>query len=192
MNLNAFFNAELDEHKSALAATREVLGEPFQRLVGACAEAVRGGGRIVFFGNGGSAADAQHLAAELSVRYQRDRVPIAGFALTTNTSALTAIGNDFGFEDLFARQIQALCKPEDVVIGISTSGNSGNIIKALREAKNLGAVAAGFGGRGGGRMNGLADPFLLVPSDDTARIQEMHITLGHMLCGALEQELRLL
>ena len=192
MNLNAFFNAELDEHKSALAATREVLGEPFQRLVGACAEAVRGGGRIVFFGNGGSAADAQHLAAELSVRYQRDRVPIAGFALTTNTSALTAIGNDFGFEDLFARQIQALCKPEDVVIGISTSGNSGNIIKALREAKNLGAVAAGFGGRGGGRMNGLADPFLLVPSDDTARIQEMHITLGHMLCGALEQELGLL
>ena len=192
MNLNAFFNAELDEHKSALAATREVLGEPFQRLVGACAEAVRGGGRIVFFGNGGSAADAQHLAAELSVRYQRDRVPIAGFALTTNTSALTAIGNDFGFEDLFARQIQALCKPDDVVIGISTSGNSANIIKALREAKKLGAVAAGFGGGDGGQMLGLADPFLLVPNNNVARIQEMHITLGHMLCGALEQELRLL
>ena len=192
MDLDAFFDAELDEHKSVLAATREVLGEPFRRLVLTCAGAARNGGRIVFFGNGGSAADAQHLAAELSVRYQRDRVPIAGFALTTNTSALTAIGNDFGFEDLFARQIQALCKPEDVVIGISTSGNSGNIIKALREAKNLGAVAAGFGGRGGGRMNGLADPFLLVPSDDTARIQEMHITLGHMLCGALEQELGLL
>ncbi|HJN23962.1 MAG TPA: SIS domain-containing protein [Rhodospirillales bacterium] len=192
MNLNAFFNAELDEHKSALAATREVLGEPFQRLVGACAEAVRGGGRIVFFGNGGSAADAQHLAAELSVRYQRDRVPIAGFALTTNTSALTAIGNDFGFEDLFARQIQALCKPDDVVIGISTSGNSANIIKALREAKKLGAVAAGFGGGDGGQMLGLADPFLLVPNNNVARVQEMHITLGHMLCGALEQELRLL
>ncbi len=192
MNLNAFFNAELDEHKSALAATREVLGEPFQRLVGACAEAVRGGGRIVFFGNGGSAADAQHLAAELSVRYQRDRVPIAGFALTTNTSALTAIGNDFSFEDLFARQIQALCKPDDVVIGISTSGNSANIIKALREAKKLGAVAAGFGGGDGGQMLGLADPFLLVPNNNVARVQEMHITLGHMLCGALEQELRLL
>ncbi|HIJ93509.1 MAG: SIS domain-containing protein [Rhodospirillales bacterium] len=192
MDLDAFFDAELDEHKSVLAATREVLGEPFRRLVLTCAGAARNGGRIVFFGNGGSAADAQHLATELSVRYQRDRAPIAGFALTTNTSALTAIGNDFGFEDLFARQIQALCKPEDVVIGISTSGNSGNIIKALREAKNLGAVAAGFGGRGGGRMNGLADPFLLVPSDDTARIQEMHITLGHMLCGALEQELGLL
>jgi D-sedoheptulose 7-phosphate isomerase len=192
MDLNAFFNAELDEHKSALAATREVLGEPFQRLVGACAEAVRGGGRIVFFGNGGSAADAQHLAAELSVRYQRDRVPIAGFALTTNTSALTAIGNDFGFEDLFARQIQALCKPDDVVIGISTSGNSANIIKALREAKKLGAVAAGFGGGDGGQMLGLADPFLLVPNNNVARVQEMHITLGHMLCGALEQELGLL
>jgi len=192
MDLDAFFDAELDEHKSVLAATREVLGEPFQRLVGACAEAVRGGGRIVFFGNGGSAADAQHLAAELSVRYQRDRVPIAGFALTTNTSALTAIGNDFGFEDLFARQIQALCKPDDVVIGISTSGNSANIIKALREAKKLGAVAAGFGGGDGGQMLGLADPFLLVPNNNVARVQEMHITLGHMLCGALEQELRLL
>ena len=139
MDLDAFFDAELDEHKSVLAATREVLGEPFRRLVLTCAGAARNGGRIVFFGNGGSAADAQHLATELSVRYQRDRAPIAGFALTTYTSALTAIGNDFGFEDLFARQIQALCKPEDVVIGISTSGNSGNIIKALREAKNLGA-----------------------------------------------------
>ncbi|MEE9544505.1 MAG: SIS domain-containing protein [Rhodospirillales bacterium] len=192
MDLDAFFDAELDDHKSVLAATREALGEPFRRLVLTCAEAAGNGGRIVFFGNGGSAADAQHLATELSVRYQRDRAPIAGFTLTTNSSALTAIGNDFGFEDLFARQIQALCKPEDVVIGISTSGNSGNIIKALRTAQNLGAVAAGFGGRGGGRMNGLADPFLLVPSDDTARIQEMHITLGHMLCGALEQELGLL
>ena len=192
MDLDAFFDAELDEHRSVLAATREILGEPFRRLVGACAEAVGNGGRIAFFGNGGSASDAQHLAAELSVRYQRDRAPIAGFALTTNTSALTAIGNDFGFEDLFARQIQALCGPEDVIIGISTSGNSANIIKALRAAKELGAVAAGFGGSDGGHMKGLADPLLLVPSNNVARIQELHITLGHLLCGALEQELGLL
>ncbi len=188
MDLNVFFASELDEHAAVLAATREALAEPFERLVAACAEAVRGGHKIVFFGNGGSAADAQHLAAELVVRYKRDRAPIKAIALTTDTSALTAIGNDFGFDDLFVRQVRALLGGGDVAIGISTSGNSENVIRALKAAKELGAVAAGLGGRGGGKMTGLADPFLVVPSDDTARIQEMHITLGHMLCGALEKE----
>ena len=189
MDLDAYFSSEMEEHERVLGATREALREPFARLVSVCLKAARNGNKIVFFGNGGSAADAQHLATELAVRYERDRAPIAALALTTDTSTLTAIGNDYGFDDLFARQVEALCRPGDVVIGISTSGNSENVIRALKAARNLDAVAAGFGGRDGGRMRGLADPLLVVPSDDTARIQEMHITLGHMLCGALETEL---
>ena len=189
MDLDAYFSSEMEEHEQVLGATREALREPFARLVSVCLKAARNGNKIVFFGNGGSAADAQHLATELAVRYERDRAPIAALALTTDTSMLTAIGNDYGFDDLFARQVEALCRPGDVVIGISTSGNSENVIRALKAARNLDAVAAGFGGRDGGRMRGLADPLLVVPSNDTARIQEMHITLGHMLCGALETEL---
>ncbi|MFQ5618375.1 MAG: SIS domain-containing protein [Rhodospirillales bacterium] len=189
MDLDAYFSSEMEEHEQVLGATREALRVPFARLVDVCLKAARNGNKIVFFGNGGSAADAQHLATELAVRYERDRAPIAALALTTDTSMLTAIGNDYGFDDLFARQVEALCRPGDVVIGISTSGDSENVIRALEAARTLDAVAAGFGGRDGGRMRGLADPLLVVPSDDTARIQEMHITLGHMLCGALETEL---
>jgi len=188
MDLDAFFTAELDEHGAVLDATREALREPFARLVAACIGAVRGGHKIVFLGNGGSAADSQHLAAELAVRYKRNRKAIAALALTTDTSTLTAVGNDFGFEELFARQVEALCRPGDVVIAISTSGNSENVIRALNTAREMGVTAAGLGGRDGGRMKGLADPLLVVPSADTARIQEMHITIGHMLCGALERE----
>ena len=191
MDVDAFFASELDEHAAVLAASRQALGGPFKELIGACAAAVRGGGKIVFFGNGGSAADSQHLATELTVRYKQDRAPIAALALTTDTSALTAIGNDFGFDDLFARQIEALVHSQDVVIGISTSGQSENVIRGLMAAKGLGAVAAGFGGKDGGRMRGLAAPLLVVPSDTISRIQEMHITLGQMLCGALEIELGL-
>ena len=191
MDVDAFFASELDEHAAVLEASRQALGGPFKDLVGACATAVRAGGKIVFFGNGGSAADSQHLATELTVRYKQDRAPIAALALTTDTSALTAIGNDFGFEDLFARQIEALVHSRDVVIGISTSGQSENVIRGLKAAQARGAVAAGLGGKDGGRMKGLAAPLLVVPSASTSRIQEMHITLGQMLCGALEIELGL-
>lgn len=191
MDLDTFFDAELDEHGAVLAATRDAVREPFRRLLMACAEAVRGGGKIVFFGNGGSASDAQHLATELTVRYVHNRAPIAALALTTDTSALTAIGNDLGFDELFARQVRALCRAGDVCIGISTSGQSPNVIAGLTAAKEMGCVAAGFGGGDGGRMVGIADPFLIVPTATTSRIQEMHITLGQMLCGALEQELGL-
>ncbi len=189
MDIKAFFSSELDQHHAVLAATQDSLEEPFKHLVGACLKAVRGGHAIAFFGNGGSAADAQHLATELTVRYKRDRAPIAALALTTDSSSLTAIGNDFGFEDAFARQVEALVRPDDVVIAISTSGNSENVIRGLAAARAKGAVAAGLTGRDGGRMVGAAEPLLIVPSDDTARIQEMHITLGHMLCGALEEEI---
>ena len=192
MELDALFDSELEEHAVVLASVREELRAPFRRLVSACTDSVRRGGKIVLFGNGGSAADAQHLATELTVRFVRDRVPIPALALTTDSSALTAIGNDLGFDALFERQVQALCRPDDLCIGISTSGNSENVIRGLVAARRIGCLAAGFGGRDGGRMNEFADPFLIVPSATTSRIQEMHITLGHMLCGALEKELGLL
>ena len=189
MDIKVFFTSELDQHRAVLAATRDALEEPFGRLVAACLTAVRGGRTIALFGNGGSAADAQHLATELTVRYKRDRAPIAALALTTDSSALTAIGNDFGFEDAFARQVEALVRSGDVVIAISTSGNSENVIRGLAAARAKGAVAAGLTGRGGGRMVGQAEPLLIVPSDDTARIQEMHILIGHTICHLIDLEL---
>lgn len=191
VDLDEFFDSELAEHAAVAAATNAALREPFARLVGVCARALRAGGKLLFFGNGGSAADAQHLATEFVVRYKRNRAPIAALALTTDTSALTAIGNDLGFDEAFARQIAALGRKGDVAIGISTSGTSPNIVKGLEQARAMGLVAAALGGRGGGKMKGLADPLLIVPSDTTARIQEMHIMLGQMLCGALEHELGL-
>jgi D-sedoheptulose 7-phosphate isomerase len=191
IDLNAYMEAEMTAHAKAFEATRSAIAAPFADLLRACVDAVGNGGKIIFFGNGGSAADAQHLATELTVRYIKDRPPIAAIALTTDTSSLTAIGNDFGFDDLFSRQVEALGTKDDVVIGISTSGNSENIIRALKAAKAKGAVAAGFSGRDGGRMTGLAEPLVNVPFHETARIQEMHILIGHMLCGALEQELEL-
>jgi len=126
------------------------------------------------------------------VRYKNDRKPIAAVALTTDSSAITAGGNDLGFDNIFSRQISAITKPGDVAIGISTSGNSQNVINGLIEAKLVGAIPAGFGGKGGGRMIATADPYLIVPSSNTARIQEMHIIIGHMFCNALEQKLNLL
>lgn len=191
MDVRAFYDAELSEHAEVLRATGEALAEPFERLLGLTVEAIQGGNKILFFGNGGSASDAQHLATELTVRYKGNRAAIAAIALTTDTSALTAIGNDFGFDELFARQIEALGKPGDVALAITTSGQSPNIVRALEQARAMDIVPAAFGGKGGGRLQGLADPLLVVPSDTTARIQEMHITLGQMLCGALEIELGL-
>lgn len=192
MDLNAYLETEMKAHEEAFAVTREAIAAPFADLLAAAVTAVRKGGKIVFFGNGGSAADAQHLATELSVRYIRDRRPIAAVALGTDTSTLTAIGNDLGFDDLFARQVEAVVGKDDVVVAISTSGNSENIIRGLHAAKAKGAVAAGFSGRDGGRMTGLAQPLITVPWPDTPRIQEMHILIGHMFCGALEQELGLI
>jgi D-sedoheptulose 7-phosphate isomerase len=186
-----FFQAELAEHAEVLGATRRALSEPFVKLVERCASAVDAGGKLLFFGNGGSAADAQHLATELTVRYGRERAPIAALALTTDSSTLTAAGNDLGFEQIFSRQVAALGRPGDVAIGISTSGRSPNVLNALETARASGLIAAAFSGGDGGDLIGLADPILIVPSNTTARIQEMHITLGQMLCAALERELRL-
>ena len=191
MDLDAFFKAEFAEHHEVARKTEAALGQAFGGLVAACAQSVRAGGKLMFFGNGGSAGDAQHLATELTIRYKQDRAAIAAIALTTDSSTLTAAGNDLGFECIFARQIEALGKPGDVAIGISTSGKSPNVIAALKQAKAMGLVTAALGGKGGGDLAEFADHLLTVPSDTTARIQEMHILLGQMLCGALEIELGL-
>jgi D-sedoheptulose 7-phosphate isomerase len=191
VDLAAFFKAEFTEHHDVARRTEAALASAFAGLVADCVKSVRAGGKLMFFGNGGSAADAQHLATELTIRYKRDRAAIAAIALTTDTSALTAAGNDLGFERIFARQIEALGKPGDVAIAMSTSGTSANVIAALKQARSMRLVTAALGGKGGGNLAGLADHLLVVPSDTTARIQEMHITLGQMLCGALEIELGL-
>ncbi|WP_169566627.1 D-sedoheptulose 7-phosphate isomerase [Sneathiella limimaris] len=191
MDPKTYFDTELQDHAEVLAATRETLLTPFLKMLDVWSDCVTNGGKILFFGNGGSAADAQHLAAELVVRFIDDRAPIAAIALNTDTSALTAGANDFGYDDVFARQVEALGKPGDVVVGISTSGTSPNVVKALEMAKSKGLIATALTGRDGGVMKDLADPVLIVPANSTRRIQEMHITLGHMLCGALEQRLKL-
>ena len=184
-------DAEIAEHAAVAARTRDAMAPEFPRLVAACAQALRSGHKLVLFGNCGAAAAAQHMATELVVRYSAEsgnRRPMAAIALTTDTSALTAIGNDFGFDDLFARQIEALCRPGDVAIGISTSGNSENVIRGLRAARAAGAVTVGFSGESGGRLAELVDHRIFVPSKNTARIQEMHMVLGHALCALLEKD----
>lgn len=186
-----FWNAESREHMETAEKTFAALQDPFTEMLQLCAASVKAGGKILFFGNGGSAADAQHLATELSVRYIKDRDPIPALALTTDTSALTAAGNDLGFDQIFARQIEALGNEGDVAIGISTSGQSENVLNALKAARARNLKTIGLTGKDGGKMAEHCDCLLIVPSDTTARIQEMHITLGQMLCGALEQKLEL-
>lgn len=192
-DIDRYYAAEFEEHDSVQAATRAALGGEFRRLVEAAVKCIAGGGKILLFGNGGSAGDAQHLATELTVRYIKNRKAIAAIALTTDTSALTAIGNDLGFDELFARQIEALGKPGDLAVAITTSGQSPNVLKALEVAKTMGLVRAALTGKGGGELvrRKLAEICLVVPSNTTARIQEMHIALGQMMCGALERELGL-
>lgn len=191
LDLKQFWAAELDEHAAVLAATRAALPAEFAQLVASSVAALRNGGKLLFFGNGGSAADAQHLATELTVRYVKDRAAIAAIALTTDSSALTAIGNDLGFEHLFARQIEAIGRKGDVALGITTSGRSPNVVRGLEQARKMGLVAAAFTGGDGGAVKGIADPCLVVPAKAAARIQEMHIMIGQMLCGAIERELGL-
>jgi D-sedoheptulose 7-phosphate isomerase len=154
-------------------------------------QGLRQGGKLLLFGNGGSASDAQHIAAELVIRYAKTRAPIAALALTTDTSALTACGNDFGFEAIFERQLEAIGRRHDVAIGISTSGNSANVLRGLRQARAMGLATVGLIGGDGGPMLALCDAAIVVPSVVTARIQEMHIMIGHVLCNALEQRLGL-
>jgi len=165
------------------------LTDDIAKISSLCVDSIRSGGKILVFGNGGSAADAQHIAAELVGRYKSERKGLPAVALTTDTSALTSIGNDFGYEQIFQRQVEALAKPEDVVIGISTSGNSLNVISALNLSKKIGCKTIGLSGNDGGDMNKICDVNIVVPASDTPRIQEMHILIGHTLCQLIEQSL---
>lgn len=178
-------------HVDVVNRSPPVLGEPFGRLVERAARTIHRGNKILLFGNGGSAADAQHIATELTVRFERNRPPIAAISLAADTSALTAIINDMDPRELFARQLEAIGQPGDLALGISTSGRSANVVHALTRARALGMTAAALSGNDGGDLVGLADPLLLVPSDVTARIQEIHILVGHAFCAALETALEL-
>jgi D-sedoheptulose 7-phosphate isomerase len=171
--------------KQALAQQSALCAEVGQRLI----ETYRAGGASLWFGNGGSAADAQHLAAEFVGRFYLDRAPLRATALTVNTSTLTAIGNDYGFELVFARQVDALARPGDIAVGLSTSGNSANVVAGLRAAKRLGMVTVGLTGQGGGAVGEVADYCIRVPSTDTPRIQEAHIMIGHIWAQMVEREL---
>ena len=160
-----------------------------QHVGEACIAALRADNKILFAGNGGSAADAQHLAGELVSRFSYDRPGLAAFALTTDTSILTAIGNDYGYEHLFARQVEAVGRKGDVFVGISTSGNSSNILAGLRTARERGLVTIGLTGRSGGQMVDACDLCIRVPAEATPKIQECHIAIGHIICGLIESSL---
>jgi D-sedoheptulose 7-phosphate isomerase len=170
--------------KVAVAKTQ---GPIIQAMLKCMWESLQHGGKLLWCGNGGSAADAQHLATECMVRLEAERVPLPAIALTTDTSLLTAAGNDHGFETIFARQVAGIGRPGDVLLAISTSGNSPNVVQAVEEAHRCGLHTLGFLGKDGGRLKDMVHIALVVPSSNTQRIQEVHITVGHILCGALER-----
>ncbi|MBI2851735.1 MAG: D-sedoheptulose 7-phosphate isomerase [Chloroflexi bacterium] len=172
--------------KQALAGSQA--GE-IERMVELVVGTYRSGGKVIIFGNGGSAADAQHIAGELVGRFKLERRAFPAIALNSNTSIITALANDYGYETVFSRQIEALASEKDVVVGISTSGNSPNVINALKAARNKGATTIGLTGGDGGRMVEVCDLCLIVPSQSTPRIQEAHITIGHIICELVEREL---
>ena len=181
---------EFNEHLKTAQATLSYIATPLEVAANLCIDSLNNGGKILIFGNGGSAADAQHIAAELVGRYKVERKGLPAIALTTDTSALTSIGNDYGYNHVFDRQVEALANTGDIVIGISTGGSSGNVISGLQTAKQLGCKLIGFSGRDGGEMNALCDVNLVVPADDTPRIQEMHIVIGHTICHLIDLEFK--
>lgn len=177
---------ELDEHIKSISHLSEITNE-IAIASQLCIDTLNSGGKILLFGNGGSAADAQHIAAELVGRFKLKRKGLPAIALTTDTSALTSIGNDFGFTHIFDRQIEALAVDKDVIIGISTSGSSENVINALQVASNLSCKTIGLTGKNGGIMNEICDVAINAPSNSTPRIQEMHILVGHIICHLIDQ-----
>lgn len=187
MNSLEHLKQELADHQTLFKQLETMLPEIFE--VAQCLrQCLQNGGKILLMGNGGSAADSQHIAAEIVGRYKRDRRGLPAMALTTDTSILTSVGNDFGFDFVFSRQVEAHCTSRDVVIGISTSGNSSNVVKAIEVAKEIGATTIGFSGGTGGKLLALCDHNLVMPSNVTARIQEAHIFIGHSICDLLESD----
>ena len=187
--LARFLDREAEEHRLAFDAFMSALAEPFGATLELWHGALRAGGKLLVFGNGGSAGNAQHIAAELVVRYEKNRAAIAAIALSADSLILTATANDFGFETIFSRQVAALGRPGDIAVGLSTSGRSPNVLAALREARRLGLHTSGLIGGDGGPMRALCDAAIVVPSRITGRIQEMHLLVTHMLCKALEDRL---
>ncbi len=184
-----YIRAQLEESAETKRAIARDLSDAILEVAEVVIAALRDGKKVLFCGNGGSAADAQHLATELLSRLRLNRRAIPALALTTDTSLLTAHANDFGFDSVFARQVEALGAPGDILVGISTSGNSENVLQALRVARERGLITIALTGRSGGKMTETADYCLIVPSDDTQRIQEGHIAIGHVLCDLIEREL---
>ncbi|MCS5587523.1 MAG: SIS domain-containing protein [Porticoccaceae bacterium] len=177
--------ASLERHKKAFE-TMYMYHEQALSLLEQCRKTLKTGGKVIWFGNGGSAADSQHLAAEFMVRYKNERGPLASIALTTDTSILTAHSNDYHFDSVFERQIQGLCKPEDLVIGLTTSGTSANINLALAAANEIGAYTVALTGRDGGTVKDIAKLSIIIANAETARIQEAHMFIGHWLCEAID------
>ncbi len=170
--------------KQVLLSDKELLCQ-IEQLAHICLQSLKAGGKVIFAGNGGSFADAQHLSAEFTSRFLFDRAPLPSLALGTNNSTISAIGNDYGYEQVFARELQAIAKPGDVFIPISTSGNSSNVLAAIEIAQTLGIYTMGWTGQSGGRLKQLCES-ICIPSAETARIQECHILVGHILCGLIE------
>jgi len=177
---------ELQAHQKTIEKTIETMIPNIEEACSLMVETLKNGNKILLCGNGGSAADAQHIAAELTGRYKTERRGLPAIALTTDTSALTAIANDYGYHRIFDRQVEALANQGDLLIGISTSGNSQNILSAFKVAKELGCKTLGLSGKDGGEMNLLCHLNLVIPSHDTPRIQEMHILIGHILCQGVD------
>lgn len=179
-------NKEFEEHISLAEKTIELLEDEILQAADLCLETIKKGNKIFFFGNGGSAADAEHLAAEFTGKYQLQRRGLPAISLTSDSSALTSIGNDFGFESVFSRQLEALGKKGDLCFGITTSGKSPNVTKALERAKIMGCKTIGLTGKDGGNIPEFCDVSIIVPSDVTSRIQEIHILIGHIICNLVE------
>lgn len=185
--LNPIIAERFTDHLDVFGKTMEQM-DVIQLMAERCKEALKAGNKVLFCGNGGSAADAQHLAAELIGRFQKERRSLASIALTTDTSILTAVANDYGYNEVFARQVEGLGRSGDVLIGISTSGNSANVVKAALKARDTGMHTIAFTGEGGGKLKDICDITFAVPSKVTARIQEMHIMVGHIICELVEEE----
>ena len=186
--MKKMIEAELNAHKETIDKTILLIRPDIEKACELAVDTIKQGKKILFFGNGGSAADAQHLAAELSGRYKKERRGLPGIALTTDTSALTAIGNDYEYDYIFERQVEAIANSGDLLVGISSTGNSKNVIRAFEKGKSIGCKTLGLSGKGGGKMNGKCDINIIVPSDVTARVQEMHILVGHIICQAIDNE----
>jgi D-sedoheptulose 7-phosphate isomerase len=180
--ITSLFEEHITVAKNTLAHLQGDIAKACEMVV-ACSLS---GKKVLLFGNGGSAADAQHIAAEFTGRFLKERRSLPAIALTTDTSALTAIGNDYGFDRVFERQVEGLAVAGDVLIGISTSGNSPNVVKALLKGKEAGCKTIGLSGRSGGEMNNCCDINIVIPSNLTANVQEMHILIGHIICGAVD------